>query len=56
VSERAAADDAKMTGSQRALQGGSMPTIHSLELPLLDTGGERLKSFSTFRRQKYKNT
>ena len=45
-----------MCGDLQGLTGGSMPTIHSLELPLLDTGGERLKSFSISRRQKYKNT
>ena len=29
-----------MCGDLQGLTGGSMPTIQSLELPLLDTGGE----------------
>ena len=29
-----------MCGDLQGLTGGSMPTIHSLELPLLDTDGE----------------
>ena len=29
-----------MCGDLQGLTGGSMPTIRSLELPLLDTGGE----------------
>jgi hypothetical protein len=38
--EQVITNTSDMCGDLQGLTGGSMPTIHSLELPLLDTGGE----------------